>query len=68
MFLCDFSATHSAALKGILLSSGFKYIIRIPAKLKNKCANAATSAVTLRVKAANNAVTVVPILAPSVKG
>ena len=36
--------------------------------LKNKWANAATNAVTLRVRAAKIAVMVVPIFAPRVKG
>ena len=68
LFLYDLSAIHSAPFKGILDSRGFRYITKIPKILKNKCANDATNAVTLRVKAATNAVTVVPILAPSVNG
>ena len=40
----------------------------IPKILKNKCANAATIAVTLSVSDANKAVTVVPIFAPIVNG
>ena len=45
---------------------GFKYIKRMPNILKNKWAKEATIAVTLSVKEANNAVTVVPMLAPKV--
>ena len=40
----------------------------MPYRLKNKCANAATKAVTLSVNAAKIAVTVVPIFAPRVNG
>ena len=39
-----------------------------PKILKNRCANAATIAVTFKVRDANIAVTVVPIFAPIVKG
>ena len=53
---------------GISLSKGLRKISTIPKILKNKCANAATIAVTFSVRDANNAVTVVPIFAPRVNG
>ena len=68
LFFKDASAIHSANLIGISLSRGLRKIIIIPKILKNKCANAATIAVTLSVSDANKAVTVVPIFAPIVNG
>ena len=68
LFFIDTSAIHSANLIGISLSRGLRKIIIIPKILKNKCANAATIAVTLSVSDANKAVTVVPIFAPRVNG
>ena len=68
LFFIATSAICSANLSGIFFKIGLRKIIKIPNILKNKCANAATIAVTLRVNEANNAVTVVPIFAPNVKG
>ena len=68
LFFIDTSAIHSASLIGISFRNGLRKIIIIPKILKNKCANAATIAVTLSVRDANNAVTVVPIFAPIVNG
>ena len=68
LFFIDTSAIHSANLIGIFLSRGLRKMIIIPKILKNKCANAATIAVTLSVSDANRAVTVVPIFAPRVNG
>ena len=68
LFFIATSAMYSANLSGIFFKIGLRKIIKIPNILKNKCANAATIAVTLRVNEANNAVTVVPRLAPNVKG
>ena len=68
LFFIAISAIYSANLSGIFFKTGLRKIINIPNILKNKCANAATIAVTLRVSDANNAVTVVPRLAPNVKG
>ena len=68
LFFTDTSDIHSANLIGTFLSKGLRKIIIIPKILKNKWANAATIAVTFSVSDANNAVTVVPILAPSVNG
>ena len=68
LFLMATSEIHLANLMGISRNNGFTYIIRIPKRLKNKWANAATNAVTLRVRAAKIAVMVVPIFAPIVNG
>ena len=68
MFSTAFSDSQSAKSSGIFFNSGFKNIKTIPKILKNKWANPATIAVTLRVNEANNAVTVVPTFAPIVKG
>ena len=62
------SAIHFESFIGISLKNGFKYMSKIPKMLKNRWLKAATIAVTFSVKDANNAVTVVPIFAPSVKG
>ena len=68
LFLIAISESQIANFNGISLNNGFTYISKIPNRLKNKWAKAATRAVTLRVSAANIAVMVVPILAPSVNG
>ena len=68
LFSIAISAMYSANLIGISFNIGLRKIIKIPKILKNKCANAATIAVTLRVNDAKSAVTVVPRLAPKVKG
>ena len=68
LFCIATSAIHFESFIGISLKNGFKYMSKIPKKLKNRWLKAATIAVTFSVKDANNAVTVVPILAPSVKG
>ena len=68
LFFNDKSAINSASFMGISLSKGLRKIRTIPKMLKNKCANAATIAVTFSVRDANNAVTVVPIFAPNVNG
>ena len=68
LFFIDTSAIHSASLIGISFRNGLRKIMIIPKMLKNRCANAATIAVTFSVSDANNAVTVVPIFAPRVNG
>ena len=68
LFCIEIFATYSATFNGISLSSGLAYIIKIPHILKIRWLNAATKAVTLSVKEASNAVTVVPIFAPIVNG
>ena len=49
LFFIAISAMYSANLMGISFNIGLRKIIKIPKILKNKCANAATIAVTLRV-------------------
>ena len=68
LFLTATSEIQIDNLMGMSLNNGFIYINNIPYKLKNKWANAATRAVTLRVRAAKIAVIVVPIFAPKVNG
>jgi hypothetical protein len=61
-------AIHFASFIGTSRNNGFKYISIIPKILKNRWLKAATIAVGLSVRDANNAVTVVPMFAPNVKG
>ena len=68
LFFIDISAIQVANLTGIFFSNGLRKIIIIPNILKNRCAKAATIAVTFKVSEANKAVTVVPIFAPNVNG
>ena len=68
LFFNATSDIHSAMCMGISLIKGLRYIIIIPNILKNKCAKAATIAVTFKVRDANSAVTVVPMFAPKVNG
>ena len=68
LFFMDISAIHSANLIGIPFRNGLRKIIIIPKILKNRCAKAATIAVTFSVSDARSAVIVVPRLAPNVKG
>ena len=68
LFFTETSDIHSASLIGIFFNNGFRKIIIIPKILKNKWANAATIAILLSVSDYRRDVTVVPILAPSVKG
>ena len=68
LFFTAWSAIHSAQLNGIIRKKGVPYMTAIPKILNNKWLIAAISAATVPVIAANNAVTVVPILAPRVNG
>ena len=68
LFFNEYSAIISASLSGMARRTGIPYIIKIPKILNNKWLIAAMSAETVPVRAAKSAVTVVPILAPSVNG
>ena len=68
MFKQIFNIFKSDSLIGISFKNGLRKIMIIPKILKNKWANAATMAVTLSVRDASSAVTVVPKFAPKVNG
>ena len=68
LFFTASSEIFSAKKSGMARNWGMPYIIAIPKILKSKWLIAATRAATVPVSAAKSAVTVVPILAPRVKG
>ena len=71
LFLLDNSPNFLAPFRGIALNFGCGNHIIIPIILNKRCANAtcnASAGLETATLAANNPVTVVPILAPKVKG